>query len=468
MPAMSQDITEFQVTSDPRKNQTTEIQKAIDTVSEAGGGTLVFPSGVYCTATVYLKSNVTIHLEAGAVWQGIPDMALYPDIEPAIISRMDTTPWKAFIYAFDQENITLRGEGTIDGRGDHEVWQTGKGNDPNRPYGLHIIGCRNVRVEGLRLRQSAFWMQRYLQCDGVYLSGLKVFNHANHNSDGVDVDSCQNVIVSDCHIDSSDDALCFKSEGAPPCEYVTVTNCVLRSFASAFKLGTGSIGGFRHFSVSNLTIHKPSVQNSTHSLKAEAGLMGIDLGNVDGGVMENINISNVVIEKVETPIFIKLGDRQSRSDRGGPWADAPPARPGCIRNVRITNVTATDVGPIASAIVGFEGNVISGLVLSGITIATARPPKQAHDWDVDLQAKLYPMNRIFNSDLPAYGFYIAYAQGLILSDINLLPGDGDERPAIALQNCEDIRFRAVDAVSRQEHPIQQRDSRAIVLDGQAL
>ncbi len=437
-------IRDVGAVGDGRTNDTDAIQKAIDTTAENGGGTILFPAGTYATGTVYLKSNITIQLTAGATWMGFPDPDLYPMIEPAMPSRMDTTPWRAFIYAAHQENITLCGEGRIFPNGGADCFLNGKGNSPERPYGLHIIGCRNVAVKDLRLEHSAFWMQRYLACDGLLLSGLKVYNHVNINNDGSDIDSCRNVVVDNCRIDASDDALCFKSEGADPCENVTVTNCILSSFASAIKFGTASIGGFKRFTISNCVVRPSVATNMTHGCGAYGGLMGIDLGNVDGGVLENILISNIVMEGVETPIYIKLGNRNSRSDRGGEWKDAPPPREGRTRRVRVDNVLARDVGPIASAIVGYPGNAIEDLTLTRIDIETGKATKQDVSDEVEVHESLYPFNRIFNSDLPAYGFYIRHVNGVILSDVRLKPAEGDKRPAIWLEDSKDVTFYNVD------------------------
>jgi polygalacturonase len=120
---------------DGRANDTGAVQSAVDAAAKAGGGTVVFPPGVYATGTVFLKSNISVYLEAGSEWTAYPDLDLFPDIPPAIGSRMDATPWKAFVYAAHQENIGITGRGLFHPRGDWEGFQTKKGNDPNRRTG---------------------------------------------------------------------------------------------------------------------------------------------------------------------------------------------------------------------------------------------------------------------------------------------------------------------------------------------
>ncbi|MFP4069881.1 MAG: glycoside hydrolase family 28 protein [Opitutales bacterium] len=487
--------------ADGETDDTAALQAAIDAATAQGGGRVVLSGGVFRSGTLFLKSNLTLEVGEGAVLRALPLAECFPDIPIGRYSRMDTVPWKAFLYACDAENLTVTGAGLIDGMGRADLFTTGVGNDPKRPYGLHIVGCRNVEVSGLRLRNSAFWMQRYLDCDGVRLDGLKVYNHANLNNDGCDIDSCRDVIVSNCLIDSADDSLCFKSEGAPACENVTVTNCVLASFASPLKWGTGSIGGFRNFNVSNITIRKSNAGENLHGMRADYGMAGIDMAAVDGGALENIQVNNVVMDKIETPIFIKLGRRNSRLDESGArvgatWPDAPAPSESLVRNIRIANVIATGYGPVACSIVGYEGNPISGISLSNITLHCGRPstvnnlkvwdengkevfeiegpadgslPVAQPSWDVKNAPEMYPMSRIYNTPLPVYGFYLAYAEDILLSDVELRPAARDPRPAIGFQNVRNIRLRAVDArANGAVEPLQARATTGITLDGQPV
>lgn len=107
---------------------------------------------------------------------------------------------------------------------------------------MFFINCEGVRVADLTMRDSAFWMQRYLGCRNVFLRGLDIYNHCNQNNDGIDVDSSRDVVISDCIVDSSDDAICLKSEGAAPAENIVISNCIIATHASGFKLGSGIDG----------------------------------------------------------------------------------------------------------------------------------------------------------------------------------------------------------------------------------
>jgi polygalacturonase len=174
----------------------------------------------------------------------------YPMQHPAGGGGRRVRPWRAFIYGEDVENLVIGGTGLIHGNGEDPAFGK-KLDDPNRPFGLWIVRGRNLRVEGVEMRSSAFWMQNYEDCDHVRISGIRVFNHANLNDDGLDLTDCQNVIVSDAEIDSTDDALCLKSHGNRGTPDVVIGNCVLATHASAFKMGTASVGHTIGFSVGN-------------------------------------------------------------------------------------------------------------------------------------------------------------------------------------------------------------------------
>ncbi|MFW5777310.1 MAG: glycoside hydrolase family 28 protein [Spirochaetota bacterium] len=426
---------------DGRANDTAAVQRAVDAAAKAGGGTVVFPPGVYATGTVFLKSNVSVHLEAGSEWTAYPDLDLFPDIPPAIGSRMDATPWKAFVYAAHQENIGITGRGLFHPRGDWEGFQTKKGNDPNRPYGIHFVGCSNVLVRDITMRNSAFWMQRYFTCDGVRLEGLTVYNHCNINNDGVDVDSSKNVVVSNCRIDSSDDALTFKSEGAAVCEDVVVSNCVLSSHASAFKLGTASIGGFRRFSATGCVVRPSAAPEMLHVLEAWGGLVAIDLGNVDGGIMEDINVGNFVIDGTESPIFVKLGERNSRSDRKGEWTDAPPVTVGHTRRILIHDIVARNAGPYPSIVAGYPGHPVEDVTLRSIYHHSGTPGS-VEDITTPVPEKSdgYPINRMFRCNLPCHGLYLRHVRGGTLTDVRLVAGPDEPRPGLHAEDVLDSRL----------------------------
>lgn len=431
-------------------DNTLAVQRAVDACSRSGGK-VVFPPGVWPTGTIYLKSNVHIYLSPGAVWQGVKDSSAYPLINPPILSREDLKPRKALVYAYHAENISITGKGRFYPGGDYEAFH----DLPKairyymRPYGIHMVECRNIEISGIQMRNSAFWMQRYFNCDHVRLTGLDIFNHSNFNNDGIDIDGCHNVTVTGCRIDASDDALVLKSEGLRACQDIVISNCILSSHATPLKCGTGSLGGFKRITISNIIIRPSGSKKMHHPIGSWRGLSGIDLLNVDGGIMEDILISNVVMDSVETPLFIKLGNRHDR------WEGVPETTPGVTRNIQISNLTATHSGPISSAITGYPGNPVTNVRLNDIFISVEGNPDESDTTTVVREnAGGYPFNRMYGCNLPSYGMYIRHAEGISMNNVRFAVENYDARPAIVLDDARDITFNHLDAVvTNQEQPV---------------
>lgn len=430
-------IKEFGAKGDGVTNNTTQIQKAIDACATAGG-TVYFPAGKWATGTIFLKSNVTIELGTNAEWLAYPQIDLYPWIDPVVNTRMDLVPRRAFIYGYDLQNITIKGEGTINGNGGHEAFQIPGFNTPDRPYGLHIIKCRNVTVQDVTMKNSAFWMQRYLYCDKVRIDNIKVFNHCNRNNDGLDIDSSHDVVISNSIIDASDDAICLKTEGLRSTKNVVITNCIVSSTASAIKLGTGSIGNFENIAISNCVIRPTRSEKVHHEFDLRGGIAGIDLGAVDGGKMQNISITNIVMDSVQTPIFLKFGMRHDR-----PWKGAEKAKHASYQNIILDNITATNAGSIASSITGYPGHSIENVSLTNINIHTMGLGEASDlNLDVEENAAGYPVNRMFGmSNLPAYGFYLRHVDDIYFQNITLTTDKFDVRHAFVLDDVDGFTLK---------------------------
>lgn len=425
-------------------SETATIQSAIDAVHAQGGGTVRLLPGLHLSGTLHLKSGLTLEILPGAVLKAVADPAALHAIQSSVISRMDTVPWKAFLHADGQTNIHLCGGGTIDGSGDADCFLDGVENSPNRHYGLHFVACRDITVENLTLRNSAFWMQRYFSCDGVRIHGLKVWNHANKNNDGLDIDSSCNVIVSDCQIDASDDALCIKSEGERPARNITVTNCLLSTHASAIKTGTGSVGGFENITISNIVIRKSASTVMKHPCGRWGGLTGLDLATTDGGAFRNVIVSNITMEELDNPILVRLGNRRSGNVARQGYEGDGDASQGVkddgkaaritgtpiYEDLIISNVIARNVGPWPVVVAGHEGAPVRRVTLRDITIHCGRPGTQADlDTPPNWQAKGYPGLGMFGTRLPAYGLVTAFAEDLAVENFRALPAPGEVRPA---------------------------------------
>lgn len=472
------DVTRYGAAGDGATLDTIAIQAAIDAAANQGGGEVLFPPGAFVTGTLYLKNHVLLRLAHGATVLGSTNLVDYPVNRCNYPSRSDQYTARALIWGEGLEDIGIAGSGVIDGQGIHfrgieatpeQVAESARPLDAegryplhkvylNRPYLIRFISCRNVLVENVSLRNSAMWMQHYLDCDFVTLRGLNVVNHVSANNDMIDIDGCRNVMVSDCIGDTDDDALTLKSTGARPTEHVVITNCILRSHCNAIKAGTESAGGFRDIAISNCVIQRSQVGDG-QSGRSE-GLAGIALEIVDGGTLERVSISNIVIEGTTAPIFMRLGNRARPPKPSDP---KPPV--GVFRDVTISNVIATGASKTGCAVAGLPGHPIENVTLSNIRISFAGGGT-AEDAGVQVpeQEEKYPESTMFGT-LPAYGFYFRHVQGLRVRDLELRYETPDLRPAIVADHVADFRLETLSAEAEVDASAQvvMRDVRNAVI-----
>lgn len=413
------------------------IQEAIDRCAD-GGGTVYLPPGTWLSGTIRLRSRVTLRLAGGSILLGSPRVEDYPPHLPAVRSYTDRYVRQSLIAGEDLQHVAIRGPGILDGHGARFRWKEYR----NRPYLIRLVGCRDVLVEDVTLRNSAMWMQHYLACDRVRLRNVTVDNHVSYNNDGLDIDACRDVSVSGCMIDSDDDALCLKSTLDRACENVTVTNCVLSSHCNAIKMGTESHGGFQNVTISNCAICAPRRSKAMYG--SQRGLAGIALEIVDGGHLDRIAISNVTIQGVTTPIFMRLGNRGRIFKEG---MDQPGV--GTFRNVLLSNVAASGAAGIGCSITGLPGHPIEGVSLRDVRLSFegGGTVRQAARQVAELPEE-YPECTMFGK-LPACGFYCRHVKGLQFHNVRLQFVKPELRPGLV---CDDVRDLLVDGLGVQSSP----------------
>ena len=274
--AKTYDVKDYGAVGDGVAKDTAAIQKAVDACCAAGGGTVEVPPGVYLSGTIYLKSHVDFHIGPGATIKGSPDRADYNALDAFpqnSASKTEDNSGCHLILCVEQKNVTLRGPGTIDGNGTVFMLKPdGKHyrmeDMPWRPSQMvDFVECEDVRVQDLRLRNSPFWSLLLHGCTHVFVRGLDVGTGRTWHSaddcyiyqgDGIDVDCCQHVSISDCHIRESDDGITLRANGRKlkrpqDTRYVTINNCTVSSSSCAFRFGVGALK-VEDVTVSNIVI----------------------------------------------------------------------------------------------------------------------------------------------------------------------------------------------------------------------
>ena len=475
-------ITSFGAVADGITNNARSIQNAIDQASNDGGGIVIIPPGNFATGVIFLKSNVDLHLQLGARLLGSVKRNDYNNpIVPALIA------------AEDQKNISISGEGVIDGQAQELMkdiflmLQNGTLNDPqwkfkrptevSRPKLIDFSNCENIRLTGVTLKNSANWVQNFNKCKNAIIDNIKVESTAYWNNDGIDITDCKNVKITNCFVNSSDDGICLKSEDPDDfCDGIFVSDCTIRSSASAFKLGTASRGGFKNIKARNLTIY-------------DTYRSAVALESVDGGFLENIDIENIDAKNTGNAIFIRLGKRNEKKTSviknvriAGLKAEIPLRKPdlgypleGPPDYLRYRYVQSAKERPdlgypfigqpdypynlIPSSIVGLPGNNIENITLKNIEINfEGAGNKNVAYIDLDSLQKVpeksaeYPEFSMFG-ELPAWGFYIRHVSGIKMQNVKLCYKKFDFRPAIIFDDVQNINLDEVKIPTGKELPI---------------
>jgi polygalacturonase len=421
-------ILEYGAKSDGRTLNTRAIQSAIDDIFRSGGGTVIVPEGTFLTGRIELKARVTLNLQSGSTLLGSTSINDYGAEHGS----------RHLIFAQDADDVTLTGPGRIDGQGPSFWEPSGRAPLPSdeewadvashslaprhsgRPSPmLEFVNCRRLKINGVHIENAPGWTLRAVNSDDVEYRNVNIKNPTvGPNTDGMDICGCQNVLITDCVIDTGDDAICLKSEnpyGPEPrlIKNIEVTNCTLTTCCNGFKLGTSSEGGFENIKFSNSIVRNGSVPFE------ERVISGIALEVVDGGWIDGVEVTGIRMERTRTPIFIRLEDRKH-----------PHHYPQHgIRNVHIENVQATEA-LLASSVTGLPGMIVEDVTLSHIRVQNVLPVLPAAIVrSVPEKESAYPEARMFGM-LPATGLYVRHARNLRLNDLVFTATAGESRPAV--------------------------------------
>jgi|TARA_B110000914_G_scaffold190290_1_gene176148 polygalacturonase len=424
-----QNVLEYGASGKGINYDTKAVQDAIDSTFSKGGGTVYFPAGKYLIKTVVLKSNVRLLLDNGTIILGSTEMT---EFKPEYGSFRDSGGKKfgaALIYAEDAENIAIEGNGTINGQGFKKYYPNTE--EVARPSIIRFKNCKRVVVKGVTLINSAAWVQHYIQCEDLTISGVTVNSFSNKNNDGLDIESCKRVYITGCNINTEDDSIVLKTLGTEPCKDVVISDCIIGGLKSAIKTGTESIGNFENITITNCTIY---------------GTRGINLIAVDGGSINNVTISNISMRDSYAVIILRLAERMR------PYEVTEAERPktaGTFKNIMINNVQAVNVTESNDFITGIPGHYIENVTLSNVRIEYAGGGKKNDSQrEIDEMITEYPKAKMFGI-LPSYGLFVRHAKRIYLNNVSFSYMNKDERSVLIFDDVIDVTINGLTAESNE-------------------
>lgn len=447
--ASTYDVRGFGAKGDGTTVDTPAINRAIEAVAAAGGGTVHVPAGTYPCYTIHLKSNVAVYLDQGATILAATSGAggQYDAAEPNEWDHYQDyghSHWHNSLFlGEDIHDFSILGPGLIWGKGlSRGTREQPKAEDPGvGNKAIALKNCHNVILRDFSILHGGHFGILATGVDNFTIDNLKI----DTNRDGMDIDCCSNVRVSNCSVNSPwDDGICLKSSFglgyARATEMVTITNCfVSGSFMEGtlldgtrkpfppdarvphtgrIKFGTESNGGFKRITISNCVFD---------------GCRGFALESVDGAIIEDVTITNISMRDiVEGPIFVRLGARM----RGPDGVPVGAARRVIISNIVCSNATS----PQSSSITGIPGHVVENFKLSDILIehrgggTAAQAALQPAE-----NEKKYPEPNMFGV-LPSQGFYLRHVKGVEMNDVKIIAQQEDARPAFVLDQVQEADF----------------------------
>src|SRR5579871_77069 len=504
------DVKSFGAAGDGKALDTAAINKAIDAAAGAGGGIVHFPAGGYLSYSIRLKSNVTLHLDPGATIiaaetpaEGLPGGGGYDAAEPNDWDRYQDFGHSHFhnslIWGEGLENLAIIGSGRIWGKG--LTRGTGAANPGVGNKSIALKNCHNVLLRDFSILHGGHFGILATGVDNLTIDNLKI----DTNRDGMDVDSCRNVRISNCFVNSPwDDGICLKADHAlgshKQTEFVTITNCYVSGcweegtmldatykkfgpdarvpHTGRIKFGTESDGGFRNITISNCVFE---------------GCQGLALENVDGAILEDVTVTNISMRDImSAPIFMHLGRRMR-----GP--DGVPV--GTLRRVIISNIACSNsVSRLGSIISGIPGHVIEDVKISNIQVThQGGGTKEDSAYQPPEYEDIYPEPDMFTAaprpgrngrgpngdfvpegagragggrapgatgqpgraatpppprhNMPSHGFYVRHVKGIQFDNVEIRTAKADYRPAFVLDDVEDADFFRIKVPRADDSPV---------------
>ncbi len=397
-------ITDFGAVADGKSDCTSAITKAIEKCHKTGGKVIV-PKGEFLTGPIHLQGNVELHLDKDATLKFTTNLKAYLPVVFTRFEGMECYNYSPLIYALEQENVAVTGEGTLDGQASDENWWQWKGgrgakegapnqkpardrlgkmvdgNVPDRqrqfgegsflrPSFIEFNRCRNALIEGVRIRRSPMWELHPLLCTNVIVRGVNIDSHGPNN-DGCDPESSRDVLIENCVFDTGDDCIAIKSgrnsDGRRiglPSENIIIRRCTMKDGHGGVVIGSEISGGCRNVFAEDCVMDSPNLERVLR-LKSNA---------VRGGVIENIFMRNITVGQVKDAVL----QVDFLYEEGPSGAYKPIAR-----NIVMENITV-DKTPRLLNVVGFPGAEIEAVRIYNSTFKNVKNKDVVTEADVKL------------------------------------------------------------------------------------
>ena len=401
-PARDFVITNYGATTDGKTDCTAAIGKAVAACAKAGGGRVVVPAGEFFTGPIHLLSNVELHLDADATLKFSTEPKAYL---PAVLTRFEGVEcynYSPLIYALEQTNVAVTGQGTLDGQATEENWLQWKGKkggtntqkvanerlkkmaeegvpveqrrfgegDYLRPNFIQFYRCRRVMVEGVHIRRSPMWEIHPVLCANVIVRGVNIVSHG-YNNDGCDPESCRDVLIENCLFDTGDDCIAIKSGrnadgrrvGVPSVNLI-IRGCTMRDGHGGVTIGSEISGSCSNVFAENCEMSSP---NLTCALRLKSNA-------VRGGVLQNIFMRNVNVGQVSDSVL----QIDFLYEEGATGNFKPVARRVVMENITVAHT------PRVLNVRGFPATEISDVRIYDSTFKQIEQPDTIQDADVKL------------------------------------------------------------------------------------
>jgi polygalacturonase len=425
------DVKDFGAVGDGKTMDTRAIQAAIDACIP--GGQVRLHDGTFLSATLHLKSDLTLFIEPTATLLGSGETNDYNVLNPPMTNGQKHSCDRALVYAEDCTNVVIDGGGTINGNGRTHFRSPGgakKVLEMYRPIAIWTAGCNQVALRNIKVVDAGMWSVVNMQSDHLTITNVSINDHGlGGNRDGFDVVDCWHVVIADCTIDSGDDAICIKSGSPRGVNDLLVKNCnITKSQSNGIKFGTASMGPFTHIKFQDITLH-----DIAHSAMA--------IESVDGSAISDLTFERIRFTACQNAIFINLGKRRA-------------AAAGSIDGITFRDITGSDLTdtrgcPISGCSVDGATSKVRNLDFDNVNIAfkggVAVVPSAPLEY-----AGEYPENTMWDN-LPAYGYYLRHVEnvtftncttGLSTADVRLWLGTNDVTGLVLAGTTHESKFRA--------------------------